>query len=73
VTGYVWKAARGPRSWDCRAEFAAIAVFLLGGVVMYGYPELAVALGIVTSAVLAFKQPLHGMVARVASTTSMRC
>ena len=65
VTGYVLESRAQPGRLGLSSEFAAIAVFLLGGVVMYGYPELAVALGIVTSAVLAFKQPLHGMVARV--------
>src|SRR5262245_63335807 len=30
-----------------------------------GHRELAVALGIVTAAVLAYKQPLHGLVARI--------
>ncbi|MBK6279956.1 MAG: MgtC/SapB family protein [Gammaproteobacteria bacterium] len=65
LTGYVLESRAQPGRLGLSSEFAAIAVFLLGGVVMYGYPELAVALGIVTSAVLAFKQPLHGMVARV--------
>jgi uncharacterized membrane protein (DUF4010 family) len=32
---------------------------------MYGYAELAVALAILTSAVLAFKQPLHGLVQKL--------
>ena len=65
LTGSVLESRAQPGRLGLSSEFAAIAVFLLGGVVMYGYPELAVALGIVTSAVLAFKQPLHGMVARV--------
>ena len=67
ITGHVIESRERPEALGLATEFAAITVFLLGGVVMYGYPELAVALGIVTSAVLAFKQPLHGMVARVAT------
>jgi uncharacterized membrane protein (DUF4010 family) len=43
-------------------EMAALAVTLLGGMVMYGYAAVAVALAIVTSSVLAFKQPLHALV-----------
>jgi len=42
-----------------------MVVFLLGGLVIYGYRELAVVLGITTSAVLAYKAPLHGLVARL--------
>jgi len=33
--------------------------------VMYGYAEIAVALAIVTASVLAFKQPLHGLVEKI--------
>ena len=46
-------------------ELSAMLVFLLGGAVMYGYAELAVSLAILTSAVLAFKQPLHGLVEKI--------
>ena len=47
------------------SEISAITVCLLGGAVMYGYTELAVMLGILTSAVLTFKQPLHGLVDKI--------
>ena len=47
------------------SELAAIVVFLLGGMVMVGDRALAVALAVVTSAVLAYKQPLHGLVRRI--------
>lgn len=43
-------------------ELAAVAVTLLGGLTMLGQPELAVGLGIVAAAVLAYKQPLHGLI-----------
>ncbi len=72
ITGHVIESRERPEALGLATEFAAITVFLLGGVVMYGYPELAVALGIVTSAVLAFKQPLHGMVARVGDRRHLR-
>ncbi len=67
ITGHVLESRLRPEAPGLSTEFAALTVFLLGGVVMYGYAEVAVALGILTSAVLAFKQPLHGMVARVAT------
>lgn len=47
------------------SEVAAIAVCLLGAMVVVGDRALAVALGVVTSALLAYKQPLHGWVAKV--------
>jgi uncharacterized membrane protein (DUF4010 family) len=46
-------------------ETAAIVVFLLGAMVMFGHRELAIALGVVTAAVLAYKQPLHGFVEKL--------
>lgn len=46
-------------------EAAAVATTLLGALALYGYPEIAGALGILTAALLAFKQPLHGLVGRL--------
>lgn len=46
-------------------ELAAVAVTLIGGFTMLGQPELAVGLGIVTAAVLAYKQPLHGLIGKL--------
>lgn len=46
-------------------EVAAVVTYLLGGLVVVGEPRLAVALAIATSAVLAFKEPLHGLAARL--------
>jgi uncharacterized membrane protein (DUF4010 family) len=40
-------------------------VFLLGGAVVFGHGALAVALALATSAELAFKEPLHGLVGRI--------
>jgi uncharacterized membrane protein (DUF4010 family) len=40
-------------------------VFLLGATVMLGFSELAIGLGVVTAAVLAYKQPLHGFVSKL--------
>ena len=46
-------------------ELAALAVCLLGSMTMLGHPDLAIVLGVVTAAVLAYKQPLHGLVAKL--------
>ena len=63
--GYVLESRVNPDSLGLTTELAAITVCLLGGAVMYGYAEIAVALAIVTASVLAFKQPLHGLVEKI--------
>lgn len=44
---------------------AALVTFLLGAACVYGPADIAVALGIASSAILAFREPLHGLVARI--------
>lgn len=46
-------------------ELAAIAVTLLGGLATLDQAALAVCLGIVVAALLAYKQPLHGLIDRM--------
>lgn len=46
-------------------ELSAITVCLLGGAVMFGFAEIAVSLAILTSAILAFRDPLHGLVNKI--------
>ncbi len=65
VTAYILESRVRADSLGLTTEIAAITVCLLGGAVMYGYAGLAVALAILTSAVLAFKQPLHGLVQKL--------
>jgi uncharacterized membrane protein (DUF4010 family) len=65
LAGYVLAARQDPDSLGLTTESAAVVVFLLGTMSTLGYRELAVALGIVTAAVLAYKQPLHGLVGRI--------
>jgi len=65
VAGYVHSNRGSDEPHGLTSEMAAIAVFLLGAMAVAGEAELAVALGVVTSAVLAFKQPLHGAVRRL--------
>ena len=65
VTAYVLENRVKPDALGLTTEIAALTVCLLGGAVMYGYAELAVVLAILTSAVLAFKQPLHGLVQKL--------
>ena len=65
VTSYVLAARVQPQSLGLTTELAAIAICLLGATVMLGHREIAVALAIAIAAVLAYKQPLHGMVSRL--------
>jgi len=67
VTGYVLESRVRPTEIGVTTELAAITVCLLGGAVMYGFITIAVALAIVTSAVLAYKRPLHDAVARIST------
>ena len=65
ITGYVLGARRQPDSLGLTTEIAALVVCLLAALVMLGQRELGVALAVVTAAVLAYKQPLHGLVDRI--------
>jgi uncharacterized membrane protein (DUF4010 family) len=62
VAGYVVAARANPGSTGLTTEVAAVVVYLLGAMVTLGHSELAIGLGVVTAAVLAYKQPLHGFV-----------
>jgi uncharacterized membrane protein (DUF4010 family) len=63
--GY-WLVSRAQDgTFGLTTEIAAVAVFLFGAMTMLGHRELAIGLGVVTAAVLAYKQPLHGLVAKL--------
>ena len=65
TAGYVFESRVNPDSLGLTSELAALCVYLLGGAVMYGQAEIAVVLAVVTASVLAFKQPLHGIVEKL--------
>lgn len=65
LAGHVVGLQQGHGGPGLTTEIAAVVVYLLGGAVLFGYAQIGVVLGIVTSAVLAFKQPLHGVVRRL--------
>ncbi len=62
VAGYLAQARVKPRSLGLTTEVAAITVYLLGGACVAGHVEIALALGVALSAILAYKQPLHDLV-----------
>ena len=65
LAGYVISARTQPDALGLTTELAAVAACLLGAMTTLGYRELAVGLGVAVAAVLAYKQPLHGMVQRL--------
>jgi uncharacterized membrane protein (DUF4010 family) len=67
VAGYVVQARVKPTAVGLTTETAAVGVCLLGGACTAGYTEMALAVGIAVSAVLAYKEPMHGLVAKLGS------
>ncbi len=65
LAGYVVQARVKPNAIGLTTEAAAIGVCLLGGACTAGHAPVALALGIAVSAVLAYKEPMHGLVARL--------
>ena len=65
VAGYFIAVRSNPDATGLTTEVAAVVVFLLGAMVMFGHQELAIGLGVITAAVLAYKQPLHGFVSKL--------
>jgi uncharacterized membrane protein (DUF4010 family) len=65
VMGYFVSSRSSPESVGLTTEVAIIIVFLLGAMIMLGGRELAIGLGVITAAVLAYKQPLHGFVSKL--------
>lgn len=63
LAGYV--LPKRETAYGLTTEIASLVVFLLGGLPLFGHPEVAVALAIATSVVLAYKKPLHGLIAKI--------
>jgi uncharacterized membrane protein (DUF4010 family) len=65
VAGYVVQARVKPNAIGLTTETAAVGVCLLGGACTLGYAEVALAVAIAVSAILAYKEPMHGLVAKL--------
>jgi len=65
VAGYLAQARARPEALGLTTETAAVVVCLLGGACVVGPLGVAVALAVAVSAVLAYKRPLHDLVARL--------
>jgi uncharacterized membrane protein (DUF4010 family) len=66
IAGYVIQARSRPDAIGLTTEIAAVSVCLLGAACTLGHPQLALVGGIAVSAFLAYKEPLHGLVAKLA-------
>ena len=65
VASYQIAARNDADALGLSTELAAIATTLLGALAALGYRELAAAFGVAVAAILAYKQPLHGLVDRL--------
>ena len=65
VAGFLIDADERKGQIGLITELAAIVVTVLAGLATLGHPELAVCLGIVVAALLAYKQPLHGLIDKI--------
>lgn len=65
VAGYVVQAKAKPEAVGLTTETAAVGVALLGGACVAGQVSLALALGVAFSAILAYKRPMHDLVAKL--------
>jgi uncharacterized membrane protein (DUF4010 family) len=65
AAAYIIQKRTPDDTYGTTTEIAAIVVYVLGGLSMTGHATLAVALGIVTAALLATKEALHQGVRRI--------
>ncbi len=65
LAGYFATARQHPENTGLTTELAALVTCLLGALVVTGHREIGIGLGVVTAAVLAYKQPLHALVGRI--------
>lgn len=65
AVGYWMEVRARPESIGLTTEVAAVVTYLLGGAVLFGHAQTAVALAIATTGVLAFEKPLHVLVGRI--------
>lgn len=65
VAGYVSHVRVSKESIGLTTEISTLIVFLLGGLTLYGSELVAVALAIGTSAVLAYREPIHFFVGKI--------
>ena len=65
VASYQISVRNDSEALGLTTELAAVTTTLLGALAALGQRELAAALGVTVAAILAYKQPLHGLVERL--------
>src|SRR5262245_22496000 len=65
IAGYFMEVRARPEAIGLTTEIAGLVTYLLGGAVLLGEAGPAAALAIATTAILAFKEPLHGLIERI--------
>lgn len=65
AVAYVLEKRADGRAVGLTTSLAGITVFLLGAAVMFGHAAVAVGLAVVNTSILAFKDPLHGLVQKL--------
>lgn len=65
VAGFLMDAEERKGPVRLITELAAIVVTVLAGLATLGQPALAVSLGIILAALLAFEQPIHGLIDKI--------
>ncbi len=65
VAGYFAGLRTRPEHAGLTTELAAIVTCLIGALATTGHREVAIGLGVLTAALLAYKQPLHALVGRL--------
>ncbi len=68
MAGYILQVRLHSDHAGLTTVVAAVATFLLGGLVMFGHRHIAVALAILNSALLAYRVPIHELVGRIDRT-----
>lgn len=66
IAAYFGELRARPESTGITTEVALLVACMVGALVTTGHRELAIGLGVVTAAVLAYKKPLHEMVGKLA-------
>jgi uncharacterized membrane protein (DUF4010 family) len=65
VAGHLAQTRVKPGAIGLTTEMAAVTVCLLGAACTLGHPAVALAVGIAVSAILAYKEPMHGLVGKL--------
>lgn len=67
VISYIGEFVTTGRAGGTTTEIAVLLAYLLGALVMWDYPEIAIALGVIVALLLALKTTLHNLARRMST------